>query len=318
MSQQEYWRSRAQRALGEHSVKDVIAKTRAIVGPVNIPASEEDAAEAWRKLASGDESPTPDELAALELVIRILRPAPLSRSGKLDDLPDRPGQNLHPQELKDLWSAFRVKVNPVIYSIGRIELNDGTHIGTGFFVADDLIATNRHVLGQLTWGIEIITPNRAFISMKREVTGGDQATDRLSIEEVVKIHPTLDMVILRVLNPIPRPALEIDISAIREGTRIVAIGYPGDDEKRNPFFLKSTFGRDFGFKRAALGEILSGSGNPTLFHDCSTTGGSSGSPIFDLDTGKVLGIHRSGFFLFRNEGVHGDRLQQLINPANPV
>ena len=34
-------------------------------------------------------------------------------------------------------------------SIGRIETKSGTHVGTGFLVAENALATNRHVLGVL-------------------------------------------------------------------------------------------------------------------------------------------------------------------------
>ena len=108
-------RERAARALGRQEVPEAVAKVRAIVGPVAIPASEADAQAAWEKLRQGA-APGPNELAALELVVRLLRPAPLSRAGALDDLPDQQGHNLYPAELKDAWSAFRTRVQPLLYS----------------------------------------------------------------------------------------------------------------------------------------------------------------------------------------------------------
>jgi len=52
---------------------------------------------------------------------------------------------------------------------------------------------------------------------------------------------------------------------------------------------------------------------PTLFHDCSTLGGNSGSPVFQLETGRVIGIHRSGFFMYRNEAVDGASLDAFVH-----
>src|SRR4029453_17873027 len=124
---------RATRALGDHRVPDAVEKLRAIVG-ADIPASEAQAQAAWEKLRNGD-APTAEELQALEIVIRLLRPALRSIAGQLEDLPDQEGRNLYPQSLKDLWSGFRRKVQPFLYSIGRIEKKDGTRIGTGFLVA---------------------------------------------------------------------------------------------------------------------------------------------------------------------------------------
>ena len=98
----EFLRDRAVRALANHQVAEAVAKVRAIIGPMNIPDSEPLAQSALDKLRNG-ETPNADELAALEIVIRILRPVVFSHEGALDDLPDRADQNLQPAELKDLW-----------------------------------------------------------------------------------------------------------------------------------------------------------------------------------------------------------------------
>ena len=71
-------------------------------------------------------------------------------------------------------------------------------------------------------------------------------------------------------------------------------------------------------KCAALGEVLDGTESPALFHDCSTTQGNSGSPIFSLASGRVAGIHRAGFFMYRNEAVDADQLRQFIQSAAPL
>ena len=50
--------------------------------------------------------------------------------------PTSKGRTLYPQELKDQVAGLRTVVQPLLYSIGRVELVDGTHVGTGFLVAD--------------------------------------------------------------------------------------------------------------------------------------------------------------------------------------
>lgn len=297
---------RAQRALGTHEVPDAVAKVRAIVGPGAIPASEPDAQAAWEKLRNGD-APSPTELAALEIVIRLLRPAPMSHAGALDDLPDQQGHNLYPQDLKDEWSGFREKVKPLVYSVGRINLADGTHIGTGFLVGDGVLATNRHVLGDLTMGTEVLAPGRAQVAFQRESGATDKPEHIVRIDGVVAIHRTMDMALLAIPR-LGRPVVEIDAAVVPEGQRVAAIGYPAKDAVRNPAFTSAVFGNTFGVKRAALGEVLDGTESPNLFHDCSTLGGNSGSPLFSLKSGKVVGIHRAGFFMYRNEAVDGKAL----------
>ena len=306
-------RDRAARALGTHKVVDAVAKVRAIIGPANIPDSEPLAQSALDKLHNG-KSPTVDELTALEIVVRLLRPVVLVRGGALTDLPDQGGHNLYPPDLKDAWSAFSAKVRPLLPSIGRVETKAGKHVGTGFLVADRLLATNRHVLGALTYGAEVLAPGAARVVFKQEVDATNGPADIVAIDGVAAVHAKLDMVLLTVAKT-GRPAVEMDGAAIAEAAQVATIGFPGKDPVNNPLFLSGVFGNDFGVKRAALGEVLDGSDAPSLFHDCSTTQGNSGSPIFALSSGKVAGIHRAGYFMYRNEAVDAQSLRAFVNRA---
>jgi S1-C subfamily serine protease len=301
---------RATRALGNYEVDQVVAKVRAIIGPSDIPIGETAAQAAWDKLRNGN-APTPAELAALEMVIRLLRPAPFSHGGQLDDLPDQKEHNLYPPDLKDQWSRFRELVNPLLYSIGRINLGSGTHIGTGFLVGDGVLATNRHVLDDLTLGTEVLMAGQSRVVFQREDRATDKPEHIVDIDDVLSIHDHLDMVLLSV-RKLGRPVVEIDPAPVTEGHRIAAIGYPANDEVRNPLFVGPIFQNRFGVKRAALGEVLDGVKSPNLFHDCSTLGGNSGSPLFSLATGKVVGIHRAGFFMYRNEAIDGSSLSGFV------
>src|SRR5262249_48782952 len=183
-------RDRAVRALGNHRGDQAVAKIRAIIGPQSIPNSEPLAQSALDKLHRG-EVPSADELAALEIVVRLLRPVVFSHDGVLDDLPDRPDQNLQPQDLKDLWTTFRNSVQPFIGSIGRIETKSGTHVGTGFLVAENALATNRHVLGALTFGSEVLEPAAARVVFRQEHGRTNKPGDIVSIDGVLAMHPRL-------------------------------------------------------------------------------------------------------------------------------
>ncbi len=303
--------ARADRALGPHQISQALKKTRAIIGPVTIPASEVAAQAAWDQLRNGV-APSATQLAALEIVIRVLRPAPLSHGGMLDDLPDTPEHNLQPPELKDLWSAFRKKIQPLLYSIGRIESADGNQVGSGFLVQDGVLATNRHVLDDLSFGAEKLEPGQARVLFQREEKSTDAPEHTVEIEDVAAIHPHLDIVLLAV-RKLGRPVVDIAPAAVEAGHRVVAVGYPAADAGRNPLFLSAVYQGRFGVKRAALGESLDGTQAPDLFHDCSTTGGSSGSPIFSLESGRAVGIHRAGFFMYRNEALDADALRPFAS-----
>jgi len=306
-------RARAGRALGSQRVSEAVIKVKAIIGPANIPDSEPLAQSALDKMHRG-EVPSAEELTALEIVVRLLRPVVLSRDGALDDLPDPGGHELYPQQLKDAWSDFQKRVRPFVPSIGRIENRDNVHIGTGFLVSDDRIATNRHVLAALTFGSEALDAGSARIVFKEEHGLTNSPSDVVAILAVAAVHPKLDMVLLSVPMQ-SRRALTIDETPVTEGMQVAAIGYPADDPVNNPLFLAGVFNGIFGKRRAALGEVLDGTESPTLYHDCSTTQGNSGSPIFSLATGNVAGIHRAGFFMYRNEAVVSDELDKFITGA---
>ncbi len=304
---------RAERALGDHQVKDAVDKVRAIIGPRDIPDSEAAAQQALERLRLG-EAPTPTQLEALSIVVRLLRPVVYVRNGQLEDLPDKVPALYTPAQ-KDEWSAFRTRIEPLLLSIGRINKGN-THVGTGFLVADGLLATNRHVLAALTSGSEFLGADVARVFFKQEDGATNPSEHIVPIKGVAAVHKTLDVVLLEMAR-LGRPVVTVAAAPVVEDTQVVAIGFPADDRVNNPLFLSGVFGTGFGVKRAALGEVLDGTASPVLFHDCSTTQGNSGSPLFDLSTGEVVGIHRAGFFMFRNEAVDADALRAFVADHAP-
>lgn len=306
--------ARAERVLGTRTIQEAALSARAIIGVQNIPAAETAAAAALDKLrkpALG--RPEPGELAALELVIRLMRPAPLSRTGVLDPLPVVGGKHLLPPEVEQQWDAFRAVVQPLLYSIGRIDALGlkSVHVGTGFLVGADLLATNRHVLGFLSGGTEVLGEGQGVVQFHQESAGHEPPGAAAPIVGVAAIHPALDMVLLRVRLPAAKPPLTVDDEPAAVQQFVAAIGYPSKDAFRNPLFADAVLAPDYGVKRGALGEVLDVAPGQ-LFHDCSTTGGNSGSPIFSLKSGRVVGLHRSGFFLYRNEAIDGASLRAFL------
>jgi hypothetical protein len=183
-------------------------------------------------------------------------------------------------------------------------------------VKDRVLATNRHVLGVLTYGSEVLAPGRARVVFKQEDGKVNETGDVVAIQGVAEkgIHPNLDMVLLKVSAQC-RPSVPLATTPIIEGERVVTIGFPAEDKKNNPLFLAAVFNGRFGVKRAALGEVLDGIASPAFFHDCSTAQGNSGSPIFLLGTARAAGIHRAGFFMYRNEAVDAENLLKFVEAA---
>ena len=294
--------ARAQRTFGTLRVDEAVAKVRAIIGLPSVPDSEKAAQAALDKLRSGRERPTALELAALEMVIRMMRPAPLSKNGQLDPMPARKGSSVYQPAAVAAWDAFRAHIAPRLYSIGRLDRTAGAdpETGTGFLVAPNLVLTNHHVVTQLSHGVDQLDEGMAVIRFYQEFEGPEPVPS-CPVTRVVAIHQTLDMALLEVKLPDARPVIEIETGALPPHAMVGAIGYPYKDD-RNPLFVDKIFAGIYGVKRGAFGEVLS-SESALVSHDCSTLGGNSGSPIFALDTGKLVGLHFTGEFMYRNEAV---------------
>ena len=291
-------------------VGEIFEDIKAIVGPTNMPPTEQGklAEEAIARMQNG-EKPTPKQLAALELMIRLMRPVPLSRKGALDNL-DAKVAGSFPD-----WPSFQTSVKPHLYSIGRIDLAPKEGVGTGFLVSDGVLVTNKHVLDMLSKGTRVLEKGQAIVRFKFEA--GTPETDKpANITGVIAVHSELDIALLKIdkqkFTPTRQP-LTLDPTPVQKGMPIVAVGYPFDDSKRNPLFIGALFNGTFGVKRAAPGEVSS-SGPKSIYHDCSTLGGNSGSPLFSMKTARVVGLHRNGYFLYRNEAVDGASLKQFVQP----
>jgi S1-C subfamily serine protease len=299
---------RAERAFKGLPVTEVMQRVRAIIGSGAMPATEQgrlaqQALDALRNM----QRPTPMQLSALELVIRLMRPAPLSKAGVLEDVADDIKPNFNH------WSRFRELVAPYLYSIGRINLLPDEGVGTGFLVSESLIVTNKHVLNQLSRGTGVLERGQAAVRFRFEYGSPDPGDLDADITGVEAVHETLDIALLRVSTQTltsGRRVLELDDAPAAVGQEVAAVGYPFKDS-RNPLFVNAIYDNRFGVKRAAVGEIVK-VGAPSVYHDCSTLGGNSGSPLFAMETARVVGLHCEGFFLYRNEAVDGASLSAFV------
>src|SRR5262249_58248567 len=99
----------------------------------------------------------------------------------------------------------------------------GTHVGTGFLVAENALATNRHVLGALTFGSEVLVPAAGRVVFRQEYGGTNKPGEIVSIDGVLAMHPRLDMVLLAVGRP-DGPVLEIAGGGMNEGGEVARSG----------------------------------------------------------------------------------------------
>src|ERR1051325_4568357 len=138
MDDHKVYLERATRAFQNKPVGVILERIKAIVGPNNMPPIEQSklAEKALERMQNG-ERPTPKQLAALEFVIRLMRPVPLSQNGALANL-DKQVAPSFPD-----WPTFQTSIKPYLYSIGRIDIAPKEGIGTGFLVSDGILVDRK-------------------------------------------------------------------------------------------------------------------------------------------------------------------------------
>jgi trypsin-like peptidase len=313
----EHLRRRSDRAFAGAQPDSVLNRIRAIVGSeAAMPATEEGAlaVDAYRRLKAGEE-PTPRQLAALQLLIRMTRPAPLVHHGRADDLPDE-----HLDTFPN-WAVFQNAAQS-LRLIGRIDRagpgpgGRTATVGTGLLLATRLLLTNHHVLLELSRGTDEIEEGQAVVRFDWEDDSFTPVTP-VPVVGVAARHATLDAVVLRLKSApsgIAAPPADFDSTPLEPNADVVVVGYPIDDSERNPIFVRTIFAEKFGVLRAAPGQCTTRF-ESGFYHDCSTLGGNSGSPVFSMETGKVVGLHAGGRFLWKNEAVASGAIATLIADA---
>ncbi|MFI1397223.1 trypsin-like serine peptidase [Streptomyces sp. NPDC020681] len=239
------------------------------------------------------------------------------------------------------WAVLdghRAAIRESIARVGRVEVSGHASldwVGTAFLVGPDVVMTNRHVAAEFALGDGAGWAFRqgmgARIDMAEEY--GAPATDAgpaadgvlavdggpaFEIAEVLGIHEDVDMALLRVApaaagTALPAPlAVAADAPAELTGHPVYCVGYPAYDGRRNePESMRRIFMDIYNVKRLQPGTTTEFRPERTVvMHDCSTLGGNSGSPVFDLMDHRVLGLHFGGRYGFGNYAVP---LWQLVD-----
>ncbi|MFC7496302.1 MULTISPECIES: trypsin-like serine peptidase [unclassified Nocardioides] len=275
-----------------------------------------DGARGLHKLARDpDADLTPEEHVGLEaIVLREGRPALFVQAGDF--------AAVLPPEWQVL-DGHRAAIREAITRVGRIEVTghpDLDWLGTGFLVAPDIVMTNRHVAREFAAmrdsGWTFINGRSASWDLLEEQGSADQA--EFEITEIIAIHDEddVDLALLRVAPSngtasLPEPlTLTAQQPSEVEGRAVYVLGYPAWDGRRNdPGDMARIFQEIYNVKRLQPGRLtVSFDSNLLLRHDCSTLGGNSGSPVIDLETNQVLGLHFGGRYLQGNSAVPSWRL----------
>jgi Trypsin-like peptidase domain len=249
-----------------------------------------------------------DERFGMEAIILLEgRPAILIQEG--DFLP--------PPRAWERLVDHRERIGEVIARSGRIEVRGHLNLdwlGTAFLVAPGTLMTNRHVAAEFcaregdTWTFRPRMTTR--VDLLREL--GSTATLEFEITEAIGIHERHDLALLRVdaassdgrALPDPLSLAATEPADLLERD-VYVVGYPAWDSRRNePEPVRRIFADVYNVKRLQPGKAVGYSTEySAIQHDCSTLGGNSGSPVIDLESNQVLGLHFGGRYGVGNYAV---------------
>ena len=215
--------------------------------------------------------------------------------------------------LADLPSAIG-KVKPSVLIVGTFKATNNPRFtlrGTGFVAADgNLAITNAHVIPE---GAEADPQAKVAV----QVRNGQNELD-LRLATVLEIDKTHDLALLQFEGaPVPK-LLVRDSDAVQEGQAIAFMGFPiggalgfsavthrGMISSRTAISLPPANSRQLDAR--TLRSLREGSFD--IFQlDATAYPGNSGGPMFDADTGEVLGVINMVF-------VKGTKESALTHPS---
>lgn len=212
-------------------------------------------------------------------------------------------------------SATIAKVKPSVVIVGTYKSTNSPRFsmrGTGFVVSNgNLFVTNAHVLPQASE-----KDVEADLVILIRLARNEVQMRRTTLLEVDKLH---DLALLRFEGPAV-PVLNVgDSDLVQEGKAIAFMGFPiggvlGFSPVTHRGMVSSITAAALPTPSAhALNEqairSLRGGGNFDIFQlDGTAYPGNSGGPLFDPDTGEVLGILNMVF-------IKGSKESALTNPS---
>ena len=280
--------------------------------------------EANHWLEAIDKGGISNELVAETIVLHVGRPSIII------------SKNNFPAPTSQVWrdrlKGHKQKITNTFKSVGRIELENHPNyheIATGWLLGDEgLLVTNRHVAeafvyqfnGNLTFKTGInykkIVP---YVDFLEEYRNPNELEFRIRDIVYVASSNEPDVAVFKV-EPISNTGdtfphgLDLYRGHVPNECFVYTVGYPMQDWSfPDPALKNKVFGNVYGVKRIALGSITNSQHYfYDYHHDCSTLGGCSGSPVIDINTGQVVGLHYAGRYRKYNVAVKSSYLVDLF------
>jgi len=260
-------------------------------------------------------------LTNLEAVIRVVgRPAWYVRQ----NIP-QPQPEVAPTRDDEFWIVAignaGSKLRAICGRAGVVTRSDGgapVPFGTAWMIGARTVITNAHVAKSLAFQDAALPANdaRDRWRMQPGIKGAvDFAFEHdmprsspCELEDLLYVqtseNPDLAIFLLKESGTplLPVIALDLQPRADWRNVNVFAVGHPIRDLQNDPN-VAMVFGEIDGTKRFSPGTLTAVLGGTVLAHDCSTTNGSSGSPIVDFVSLKAVGLHYFGAPGARNESV---------------
>jgi hypothetical protein len=222
-----------------------------------------------------------------------------------------------PADWGDVSHAALRRIEAAGRSVGRVEAIDHPTLGwlgAAFVVGPGLVITTRHVADTFLDGQAGHAEIRAGFKVAVRFSDESLAPGRLfPIVACTLRHPVLDVTILRIDDEgdaPPDPLWFNGAETLVEGLSLAVVAHFSPDP-RLPADSWPAPEMKAGAKYLALGKFLgfeTWQQNWMLAHDCSTSAGSAGGPVLDLQTGHVVGMHTAGLAFKANYAVPANEI----------